>query len=742
MGVSFEGKPRAMRKARSEDPGTPVRDQRQRIATPDVASPIPPASSMTTQNSQGQTQERAQAAHTPPAQVRVKVKHKNSPAPMLLSLGGIGLAGLGIAMVTLQGPLGEITSKLVKNGVQPGMLFLSGAMLGGLAIVSRQNNRAQQAINNRGGSVQDLSSTISSVQLGLDELRAHSTPLAAEVHALRSELHNFTSKKEEKMDQAGIFQVAGSVDKLAARVDQNMKTFGQEMEERLAAISARFDQSSVDVRDRVESLRDQRSEMEPALETLQARCVQIEECLAGMQPWGEHLASQSEGLQRLQSVLEAQADRSQKTQQGLEDAVQQATQEALQATLPSLIEKAIERSLATSVRTEVPNAVQTSVQDAVQKTLEASLPTAVASAVASSVADSLSAEFPSAAWELVRASVETCVRESVSQAQPAQDPARPTQGTEEAVEAHSNTEQAPATSVVTDLHEPEEPAQHQEVASNPAEETRSDLDKPASAQGTALFAWMKPSQPASEPSTEEREEITNADTPSNTMGDSPAQIERLFEESGETAMESETPEPSPTQSEVDTAFSQAFGEESDEPQPERWNLAEPETMLPDQPVSQQFPLEYVAPGSSRPETSQQDKEQPEDFARALDHLYQLDEPISEEGIQPTTSNPTQERASTDAPQHQHGPKQQEPVMDFQRDPMPPKPAPRFQGSEPAGIPGVPESPFPAPIPLNQDGPQEDFESDPNQQLEEPPAALPYEAPKNPLRFRFPEPDKD
>ncbi|MEZ5975709.1 MAG: hypothetical protein R3E96_12965 [Planctomycetota bacterium] len=80
-------------------------------------------------------------------------------------------------------------------------------------------------------------------------------PIFGELQTLRGEVYQYSQAQEGQDDQNGTFQVAASVDKLHARIETSLKSFGGKVAQQLGAMGERITQSSTDVDKRLEDMR-------------------------------------------------------------------------------------------------------------------------------------------------------------------------------------------------------------------------------------------------------------------------------------------------------------------------------------------------------------------------------------------------------------------------------------------------------------------------------------------------------
>gem|GEM_PF-3911491 len=262
---------------------------------------------MTTQPSQGQDQARSTNSTQP----------SNSPSGMggaLLTMGGLALCGLGVALALVPEPLAEVAAKLTKQGLQPGNLALGGLFFGGMGLLARQIRKGHAAQRSASDALGDMGVAVHSIEGHFESVHGVLAPIQGEVQVLRGEVHQFATQLDQKDQQSEIYHVAGSVDKLSAFLDKTLKAFGAQMDERMAAISAQLERSSGEIRERVDSLQEDREpsdperDQAPVLERIGQLEGQLEQTHATLQALLEQFEAQSETLsEALTAAQEARA---------------------------------------------------------------------------------------------------------------------------------------------------------------------------------------------------------------------------------------------------------------------------------------------------------------------------------------------------------------------------------------------------------------------------------------------------
>lgn len=155
------------------------------------------------------------------------------PRMGLLMLGGLGLIGAAAALVLLPGGAPELVAfrdTCAKNGATPALLAVSGLVITGIGLGLRSLARASRAIadetharpDDLSPQVQKLGSELAQVRGALQDLRVEHVYVKEGVKELQQLLREQLSTANPESLQEAIFQMAGSLDQVGARLDERL----------------------------------------------------------------------------------------------------------------------------------------------------------------------------------------------------------------------------------------------------------------------------------------------------------------------------------------------------------------------------------------------------------------------------------------------------------------------------------------------------------------------------------------
>jgi hypothetical protein len=155
------------------------------------------------------------------------------PRMGLLMLGGMGLIGAAAALVLLPGGAPELVAfrdTCAKNGATPALLAVSGLVITGIGLGLRSLARASRAIADEtharpddvSPQVQKLGSELAQVRGALQDLRVEHVYVKEGVKELQQLLREQLAAANPESLQEAIFQMAGSLDQVGARLDERL----------------------------------------------------------------------------------------------------------------------------------------------------------------------------------------------------------------------------------------------------------------------------------------------------------------------------------------------------------------------------------------------------------------------------------------------------------------------------------------------------------------------------------------
>lgn len=165
--------------------------------------------------------------HTP------SVQPARLPRMGLLMVTGLGLVGAAAALVLLPGGAPELVAfrdTCAKNGASPALLAIGGILILGVGLGLRSLARTTRAIADEeharpdsvSPQVQKLGSELAQVRGALQDLRVEHVYVKDGVKELQQLLRDQLAAANPESLQEAIFQMAGSLDQVGARLDERL----------------------------------------------------------------------------------------------------------------------------------------------------------------------------------------------------------------------------------------------------------------------------------------------------------------------------------------------------------------------------------------------------------------------------------------------------------------------------------------------------------------------------------------
>jgi len=175
----------------------------------------------------------AEIDDVPTGENRPTVQPARTPRMGLLMLGGLGLIGASAALVLLPGGAPELVAfrdSCAKHGASPALLAIGGVLITGLGLGLRSLARASRAIADEtharpddvSPQVQKLGSELAQVRGTLQDLRVEHVYVKEGVKELQQLLREQLAAANPESLQEAIFQMAGSLDQVGARLDERL----------------------------------------------------------------------------------------------------------------------------------------------------------------------------------------------------------------------------------------------------------------------------------------------------------------------------------------------------------------------------------------------------------------------------------------------------------------------------------------------------------------------------------------
>ena len=169
---------------------------------------------------------------------------------LTLWIGGVSALGLGTAMAlggSISPEVGWIATKLSRSGVSAGPVLACGAVVLGLAWVTRlqrRQNRRLGAVLGQSVTLGKLSTDFSGLRGNLSRVQLEFAEVLQTNRAILNVSRQQLAATEGEPQNDAMFRLAASMDQLGARLETRVRALFDSLEKRVVGIDARLDETA------------------------------------------------------------------------------------------------------------------------------------------------------------------------------------------------------------------------------------------------------------------------------------------------------------------------------------------------------------------------------------------------------------------------------------------------------------------------------------------------------------------